>query len=202
MFGTIEAIVFLLILIPGFVASNIFELLTKRGKRGSTIEIIIRGLLWSLIVWIPYMITARIFDILINPINLLEKNLNSYCFKQYLISITFILSTSIIISVVQSAISNRGIPFKLLKRLRITKLTGDPNIWVTVFRYEGRWIRVFLKNGYKYIGWPAIYPQGDEKDMIVLKNVVVYPPEKEKYNVAQVILNDLSEIEFIEVLKE
>jgi len=203
MINTIEALKIFIFLIPGFLTIKIIEFLRTRGSWDSATEVIVKGFLWSIFIWIIYYCFANYFGFLVKPIYYDGKDLVMSQNILDLQSLLFLIAIAILLGIITSVLLNNGWLFKALRILHLTRMTGEDDAWVSMFSRYGRiWIKVTLKDGHEFVGWPEFYSESNEKKSIVLTDVSVYPPKGKMYEVNNVFINENSDIHFIQILNE
>lgn len=195
-----EVLNILSFLIPGFLASSIYQYVAVRKKRDK-FEQIIEALIYSLIIYIAVLnVTGSI------PV-LLSCNKNgesiSWVFNKDESPLLGVLFFSIVLPIVIGWINAKNLLLRLLNKIGVTPKTSRESVWLDVFSDIKKFVIINLKDGRRIYGWPLYFSNTPEEGMIYL----AYPAwiKDEKYidlDNEGIFLVEKENIESIEFLKQ
>ncbi|WP_156474436.1 DUF6338 family protein [Gluconobacter albidus] len=185
---TLAAFAVLIFLLPGFLTDRIIATLTPQKTR-SDFRIVVDSLAWAFVDEVLYRILARATQLHCSPVHLPLFPLNivpdhiEQVFDGHTLSTLFLILVSISMGLVWSGLSSQGYVFAFLRKYKATKSTGRIDVWQDVLQeYSGRWVRVHMKDGTRYVGWVAYFSEDPEKRELFLSDVLLETPVPDDEN--------------------
>lgn len=178
---TLVAIVFLLLLAPGFISGSIIEWLAPvRVRETAMKEKITTSLalsIWNFLLylglsnWSVLGISPLVFDLKADDVGLpVDLKLQLYNIDAG--SLAWILVISIAIGVFAAWTLNNGWLFRLLNYTHISYSTGRASIWFdTLQETQNKWAKVYLKDGTVILGYISHYSNDPTSPMLFLSRV-------------------------------
>lgn len=216
MVQSVDALILLVYLMPGFIGMLVFEALAEIKRRQSPEKI-------GLIVFfaIISIFSVNIFrDVSLIPnFEELKKSpeLLSNLIKE---NIFFSSLFAAAFGVAFSAIANYRVVYKIASLLRISKRTGSIDPWHQVFsKHRKVWVQIRFDDGSILIGWPKYYSEEGEVREVFLAKATWHFPIKSDDNGRNesdesspafrdvdvdgdgVLISNFSKVKAIEVLK-
>jgi hypothetical protein len=143
-----DAIIVVILLVPGFVAFSIIRRLGAFGKGFSEFETVAWSVLFTIIVFMPFTAITGLTDF--------DKIRDGFLYP-YNIAVLFI--------------STLGVGFgigTISRRLRKHYSQGDPWEILMTRNKNGSWVTVITKDGKEYMGWYFMSGIGSDKRELVL----------------------------------
>lgn len=157
MLPSIISLQIILMLFPGFLTLAVRNgLVATREKTG--VDKVVEAIAFSLVDYGVYLLISCSlglslieFQIQKEAVQLTGLNIES---------IILILAIATLIGVLFATLLERGWLYTILRKLKITYLTGRITVWNDVFSaHRGIWVLVHLKDGRKIVGWPKYYSE-------------------------------------------
>src|ERR1700676_3823259 len=128
---TSEGLIALLILLPGFLASELVRVLSTRPKR-SEFDKIIQAFIYSLVVYVCFSAFNHSLPITIH----IERGgeATHYFPELHFWPLIELTAVAIAVAIAVAAMMNHDFPLSLFKKLRITQKTFRPSVWNDVFQ--------------------------------------------------------------------
>lgn len=216
MIQSIDALLLLVYLMPGFIGMLVFESLAEIKRRQSPEKI-------GLIVF--FTIISILSISIIHPVSLvpdfdeLKKNpgLLSDLVKSNVLQSSV---AAALFGVVFSTIANYRIIYIVASFLKLTKRTGSIDPWHQVFSKHRRvWIQIRFEDGSILVGWPKYYSEeGEVREVFLAKATWHFPVKNDEsgekaggvidiiYRDAEVngdgvLISNFSKVKSIEILK-
>lgn len=202
-----EALALALYLLPGVVGVFVFESMRDRepgdgfSRAGAVVLLTLISLfVVQAVTAVPILPVTGDFKTT-SPATVLSDFLT--------FSLLPVFAVSILLSAGAAWMSNRGIGYRAVRALGITRKTGRVDVWHQVFStHRGNWLVVRFKNGHEYVGWPEYYSMtADPEPMLFLADAVARFPRDDGDPVEQeiegpgVLIASLGEVESIEWLE-
>ena len=172
---TYETINLLMLLMPGLISSNIFELL-RRKSAVSNFEKITQSFIFTFLIYITVNITYKW-----EPLAQAVKSPNGITY-QISTDISLILLTiayAIILPVIWGSIVHHDFHMKLLRFFELTDRTSRDTAWDDVFTNEKRFLTVHLNDERRITGWPLYYSNNEDEGFIYLSQSAWLSPDNE-----------------------
>lgn len=194
---SIEILNILLLLLPGFVAGQIFYSIVSKEKEISTTKRLYDAVIFSFIIsvvialfhdWKPVAQVANIQGSL------------EYSFSDDFLLLGINLLLILTLPLIMGFILNNDYFHKLLRKMKITTKSSRPNTWLDVLLTENRHIVIHLKDERRIRGYPTKFSSDPEEGFIYLFNPAWIDEEKGGYIEANVhgFLINRTEIDIIE----
>jgi len=162
---TYEALNVFVFLIPGFIASIIFNNLLVRKEKDNFSKII-EALVMSFLIYTVVSGLIGHSPVILETIK--EGNITKYSIRYNATVLLPIALLAIFIPIVFGFLVTTDFHMRLFRFLRITNKTSRETVWIDVFTDQKRYIIVNLKNGRRVFGWPMYYSNTPEEGMIYL----------------------------------
>jgi hypothetical protein len=164
---TIEGLLALLILLPGFLASELVGVLSTRPKR-SEFDKIIQAFVYSLLVYVCFAALNGSFPI---TIHVESGDGRSHYFPDlHFWPLAEVTAIAIILAVAVAAMMNNDFPLSWFQRWRITQRTFRPSVWNDVFNKGTQYVQVELADGRNVIGWLAYFSDTPQEAALYLED--------------------------------
>lgn len=165
----------IIILIPGAIASKIYQRLTVKNKF-PPFELLVNSVILG---GLSYLITAFIVDFCNNSNTLIEFWHNLPSKKIPYKDVLLACITSVFLGMIISAIDNYKVLNKFAKLIKVTKKYGDENLFLYFLNADNvNEVYVRDKNsGFTYHGLIDSYSENNNYHEIVLRQVMVYDYE-------------------------
>ncbi len=187
-----EALQVILYLLPGFVTLRVKELLSFPNKMSDISRTIDGVALTFLNLSIFFAIRLLAPDILL--------------FIKYL-DIIILFLIAVILGVILGSNYLTSKFYSLLQLLRLTNMTGRIDAWSDAFNnIRGIYVKVYLADGLKYIGWPKYYSDDPEvKELFLADAYFISNTESTKIEGPGVLIpatSDIIAIEFLDPIQK
>lgn len=159
---SLDAIRVLSFLIPGFIASKVFDVLFERPER-SEFGRIVEALIFSMLIYTAY---APIMGI--SPVRIEDENTRQLLYSPA--GFALLVSLSVIIPGILAGVATNGIHIWIARKLRLTNRTGKNSVWLDVFESKKNFVEINLKDGRVFRGWPEYVGSRCDEQWIYLHN--------------------------------
>ena len=201
MLPSIISLQIILMLFPGFLTMAIKNgLLATKDKTG--VDKIVEAIAFSLVDYGVYVLTSSSLGLSLIKVQIQKEAVQLIDFN--IQNIILILAIAILIGVLVATLLERGWLYKILRKLKITYLTGRITVWNDVFSsYRKIWVLVHLKDGRKIIGWPRYYFGGSTRRELFLADAAWVPDDGKFVDVEGegILITEGCGIDLIEVLR-
>ncbi len=188
-------------LFPGFLTMAIKNgLLATKDKTG--VDKIVEAIAFSLVDYGVYVLISSSLGLSLIKVQIQKEAVQLIDFN--IQNIILILAIAILIGVLVATLLERGWLYKILRKLKITYLTGRITVWNDVFSsYRKIWVLVHLKDGRKIIGWPRYYSGGSTRRELFLADAAWVPDDGKLVDVEGegILITEGCGIDLIEVLR-
>ncbi len=165
--GSTVALYLFFYVLPGLFGSLVYDYVVE-GEKRETIDRIATALVLTLIslVALHYLTDTPIVPTLeVTNDTRVNAIMNAFLGKNLLYASLF----SAFIAATFAASQNHGWIYAVLRWLRLTRKTGECDIWQQVFyRYYNRWLCLEFKDGRRLVGWPMLFSStGRSREILV-----------------------------------
>jgi len=211
---TLAALAVLIFLLPGFVTDRIIVSLTPQRSR-TDFRLVIDSLVWAFVDEVIYRVIALRLGLQQFPVGFTPEH-PEVLFEDHALSAVVLLSVSLVVGLIWSALSVWGVLFWLLRLIKITRSSGRVDVWQDVFtKHRTAWLRAYLQDGTTITGWPEYFSDdGDKREVFLADAFIERPFDKEGEAEASdntvssitelkgpgILLTERAEIVYIEVL--
>ena len=163
----VQALLALLILLPGFVSARISRMMSARSQM-SELERITEALIFSFFTYVIYLL-------LFGPRLPLEWRPDAsasvrYSFQVFRLRVFFLAMCSVLLGFAWGYVKGHDLLLKLLRKWKMTERTSRESVWNDVFVSLGGTVQVGLADGSSAIGWMGRYSDtGDERALFLEK---------------------------------
>ncbi len=177
MVQSVDALILLVYLMPGFIGMLVFESLAEIKRRQSPEKI---GLIVFFAITSIFSINIMHNISLMPNFEELKKNPDSLS-SLIKTNIFYASVASALFGVIFSTIANYRLIYKVAAWLRLTKRTGSIDPWHQVFSKHRRvWVQVRFEDGSILVGWPKYYSEeGEIREVFLCKATWHFPIKKE-----------------------
>jgi hypothetical protein len=163
----LEALVVLLILLPGFFAAYIVQSLCTRPQQ-SEFDKVIEALLYS-------FVTYLVFTALIGPVPLSLRIQPDGQAKLVSVEtgvgpLLWLGLIGLAIALILSFSTNNDFHGRILRKLRFTQRTARNSVWSDVFHEASGYVQVELVDGRNVLGWLKYYSDTPEESSLYLED--------------------------------
>jgi uncharacterized protein DUF6338 len=153
---TSEALKIMVVLLPGFLASSVLNLiLVRRAEEG--MSRVIEALVLSFIIYAVLYGTLRV-----SP---WDVGNSSAVNSKFLIAAALM---SVLLPLLIGLLVTNDLHMKLLRALRVTSRTARDTTWLDVFTDQDRYVIVNLTEGRRVFGWPMYFSNTPEEGLLYL----------------------------------
>jgi len=163
---TIEAINILLLLIPGFLAGQIFYSIFKTGEISASRRVL-DAMLFSFIVYL--LISVFLPWEPLAQVKLGDGTLD-YLFSNNIKLILLSIVLVVLIPIIIGFLYFNDYIHVVLRKLKITTKTSRGNTWNDAFSTQDRYLIITLKDGRRVRGYPSMFSTDPEEGFIYLFN--------------------------------
>jgi hypothetical protein len=195
--GKVEALGILLVLLPGFAAAYLVQLLAARHKQ-SELDKVVEALIFSLFL---YLFTLPFFGyglpIAWHPAD--EKHPDVwqvFIVWPHLLALAFL---ALVLGAIYAASINHNWLTAPFRWLRISERSARSSVWNDVFSDIEGFVQVGMSNGRSVIGWLRRYSDEDEAHVLFLEEAAWIDSEgnESPINGPGILLTKNSEIEYV-----
>jgi hypothetical protein len=162
-----EAIIILVILLPGFLAARIKQRLTVNREQGE-LDKIIEALLYSFLTYILFAAFARSFPIVFRTET--KGDTTSYIVEPPGIGhLALLLIIPLFLGVGMSFIANNDLLGRLFRWMRVSRRSWRDSIWSDVFHNFGEAVQVELVDGRSIMGWLKYFSDRPDEPSLFLE---------------------------------
>lgn len=195
---TVQTLQLLLFLIPGLIASRVYDSLVVRGEskqHGAIIE----ALIFSMIIY-----TVFSFFPGAPPVSF---NSTTFAINYSPLAFCALLSLATAVPALLAFLSFRGWFLYIARRLGITKKTTGSSTWNDVFNRFDTWITIHFKDGSRIVGYPRFFSDRPGEPCLFLTHPSWLEEKKGKtryvpLDVEGVLITPEMPIEYIYFMKE
>jgi hypothetical protein len=193
----IQAVVALLILLPGFVSARIARMMSARRDQ-SELDRIIEALIFSFFIYVFYIFCfGPKLPIEWNAVG--NGSVQTFGLIPHRWRILFLTGTALVSGFTWGAVRGRDVVLKFLRWCGITERTSRESVWNDVFLTLGGTVQVGLGDGRTVIGWLKRYSDGGDERSLFLERAAwvqndgaVIPVDGDG-----LLLTERSEIQFV-----
>lgn len=153
---SVEALLILLFLAPGFLASLIFNAVTSRKEKDAFSKVT-ESLIFSLIIYGSVAVVSGNLPVRIQVNQNVEAKAQFYSVAFDRRLLIYVIIASVILPLVLGWLRNRDYLMRPLRSARITDRTARETTWLDVFTEQQRYVIVTLTDGRRIFGWPMYY---------------------------------------------
>lgn len=197
----LQAILALLLLLPGFVSARLVRLMSARNQQ-SELERVIEALIHSFFIYVVYLL---IFGPRLPVTWTVQPALPAqFITNVYRLRIATLVIISVCMGLGWGYVKGHDLLAKVLRKLKLTERTSRESVWNDVFVSLGSGtVQVELADGRSVVGWLNRYSDtGDESALFLEK--ASWVSENGEYipiEGAGVLLTDKAEIKFVMFLR-
>ena len=197
----LQAVLALLILLPGFVSSRIVRMMSARSQQ-SELEKIIEALIFSFFIYVVYIAafgSALPLEWTIPVSPLKAGDLTHFGLIVHRWRVLALSLFAIVCGVAAGFVRGHDLDLKLLGKFTfLERVTREP-IWNKVFLGLEGTVQVGLADGRSAIGWLKFYPYSDEERCLFLENASWVGADGSLVPIegAGLLLTEKSEIHFV-----
>lgn len=164
-----EALVVLVVLLPGFLAARLEQRLTVNPDQNE-FDKTVEALIYSFFIYLIFTLIDNTFPIALRLKNT-EGSPESYTYS--LVTSPFHLALlpliAVALSVIVSCATNRDWFGRFFRWIGVTKRTWRPAVWNDVFHSQGGVVQVELADHRSVIGWLKYYSDRPENASLFLE---------------------------------
>lgn len=169
--SSVQAIYILIVLLPGFFAVTLVELLTGTREK-APLRLTAQALALSFVVYVVYSILAESgflsgLQIAVKPATSGESLTMFPAVDMW--GIVALSGISVVVSVVLSLAINKDW-MRILRKIGLTRQSHDAQPWDGAFRLPHHWVLVKLGSGEKLVGWPKRMSSRETKHSLSLQD--------------------------------
>ena len=173
---TIETINILLLLLPGFMAGQIFYSLFHSDDVSMS-KRVLDALLFSFFIYLLVSLFVAW-----EPLAYVRENSGrlEYVFNKNNKILLFSIAAIVLVPIVVGFIYFTDLVHTILRKLNITTKTSRSNTWNDAFLTENRYVIVTFKDGRRVRGYPTMFSSDPEEGFLYLYNPAWINDDKEK----------------------
>ncbi len=162
-----EAIIVLVILLPGFLAARIKQRLTVNREQGE-LDKVIEALLYSFLTYILFTVIARSFPIVVATET--KAATTSYSLEPPGIGrLVLLLVIPVALGIGMSFAVNNDLFGRLFRWMRVSRRSWRDSVWDDVFHNFGEAVQVELLDGRSIMGWLKYFSDRPEDASLFLE---------------------------------
>lgn len=194
----LQAVLALVVLLPGFVSARIVRMMCARSQQ-TELERVIEALIFSFFTYVVYVfLWGTSLPIEWHPaIVSVPISLNVSVFRWRLASLAVI---AIVLGFGWGYIKGRDILLHLLRRLGVTQRSSRESVWLDVFMNFGGTVQVGLGDGRTVVGWLKQYAETSEERTLFLERAYWVLEDFSSVDVpgdGMILLTEKSEIKYV-----
>jgi hypothetical protein len=162
----LQAVLALVVLLPGFVSARIVRMMCARSQQ-TELERVIEALIFSFFTYVVYVFFwGTSLPIEWHPSSVeTPVSLNISLFRWRLASLAAI---AVMLGFGWGYLRGRDILLRLLRRLKVTQRSSRESVWLDVFMNFGGTVQVGLGDGRSVVGWLKQYAEtGEERSLFL-----------------------------------
>jgi len=172
-----EALVVLLILLPGFFAASIVQGLCTRPKQ-TEFDKVIEALLYSFVTYLAF--TAIIGRVPVSMRVEPDGQAKLVSVQTRVGPLLWLGLIALAIALIVSISTNNDLHGRVLRKLRFTQRTARSSVWSDVFHYASGYVQVELVDGRNVLGWLRYYSDTPEESSLYLEDAAWIRPDNTK----------------------
>nr|VFJ62609.1 MAG: hypothetical protein BECKDK2373C_GA0170839_10999 [Candidatus Kentron sp. DK] len=161
---TYETINLLVLLVPGFISSGIYSLLSRKTDT-NTFNRVMESLVFAFFIYIAIH-TSYSWEPLLQATKSGQSVVYRFSDDRLLIFLTLIFT--LVFPLIWGTIVYRDWHMKLLRWAKLTERTSRDTAWDDVFISERRFITLHLVDGRRITGWPLYYSNNKDQGFIFI----------------------------------
>ncbi len=211
--ASVDALIILLALMPGFLSQSIISSYSTYYPR-SRLTYVLAALGLTLVDYTVLLALLAFWDVCTHSGQLLhttallfgEISASDASWSGIVLFVCVIAVISVAVGVIGAVIHERGWYYRLGSLLRITKKTGRPEVWLDVLlTYNARWLSIELQDGTSLVGFALYFSYPPERRELYLsgdkEGVEVKKPDGEVL-IMDGVLVDWNQIRTLMVVPE
>jgi hypothetical protein len=186
-----EALSILLVLLPGFAAAYLVQLLAARRKQ-SELDKVVEALIFSLLL---YLITLPIFGYAL-PI---AWHTNTGQISINWLHLFALAALALVLGAIYAASINHNWLTAPFRRFKISERSARSSVWNDVFSDIQGFVQVGMSDGKSVIGWIRKYSDEDEDHVLFLEEAAWIDEEgnESQINGPGILITKNSRIEYV-----
>ena len=163
----VQALLALLILLPGFVSARVARMMSARSQQ-SELERVIEALIFSFFTYVVYLVAfGPRLPLEWRP----EPNMPvHYSFQVFRFRLLFLAAVALLLGFLWGYVKGHDSLLKLLRKCKLTDRTSRESVWNDVFVSLSGTVQIGIADGTMAIGWLARYSDtGDERAVFLEK---------------------------------
>lgn len=156
---SLEGLLLLTVLLPGFITSKLLNLLIVR-KDAETSAKVVEALIFSLIIYSILAATGQIPSFQPEDYDQSFRSAGEFAIRAVPISVVIALALGFVVT--------NSVHTKVFAWLRVGHKSARANPWIDVFLDKRRYVICNFKDGRRLFGWPQYYSDIPEEGLIYL----------------------------------
>jgi Family of unknown function (DUF6338) len=164
---TIQGLMALLILLPGFLTAELVRVLSTRRRR-SEFDKVIQAFIYSFLVYVCFTALRGSFPITVHVES--AEGATHYLPEFHfwpLLELTLIAG---LMALAVATMMNHDFPLSYFQKWGITQRTFRPTVWNDCFRLPTEYVQVELADGRQVIGWLCYFSDTPEDASLYLED--------------------------------
>ena len=194
----LQALIALLVLLPGFVSARIVRMLSAKAQQ-TELERIIEALIFSFFTYVIYIL----FFGSSLPVEWVAATGNGtvpYFILVHRWRLLLLSAIAILLGFGWGYIKGHDLFLRLLRRWKITQRSSRESVWTDVFLTFGGTVQVGLGDGRSVVGWLKQYADSGDERTLFLENAVWVSDDADPVEVpgdGRILLTEKSEIKYV-----
>ncbi len=199
----LQAVLALLVLLPGFVSARISRSLSAPSSQ-SDIERIIDALIFSFFIYIAYLFVFGGTLPLLWSATPDAGHVPNYALRVSYGRLTFLCLTPVLFGLAWGSLQHRDAILAPMRRCKLTDRTNDVSVWNGALKEHGGSVQVGLADGREVVGWLQQYSDCEDERSLFLARVAWVNEDGSRTMVPGpgLLITDKAEIRFIMFLAE
>ena len=163
----LQAVLALLVLLPGFVSARVVRMMSARSQQ-TELERIIEALIFSFFTYICYFAVFGAQLPLEWSVTLTSNGVAPFNFSVHRVRLLSLVPISVILGFVWGYVRGHDLLLKLLRKWKFTQRSSRESVWSDVFLNHRGNVQVGLGDGRSILGWLEQYAEaGDERTVFL-----------------------------------
>ena len=198
-----QALLALLVLLPGFVSARIARSISAPAAQ-TDVERILDALIFSFFIYILYLFLFGGTMPLEWSATVDAAKAAHYSLQVHYRRLTFLCFTPVLLGLFWGSLQHRDTVLALLRKWHLTDRTNAVSVWNDALKGHGGSVQVGLADGREVVGWLQQYSDADDERSLFLAKVAWVKEDGSRTMIPGpgILLTDKSEIRYIMFLDE
>ena len=194
----LQALVALLVLLPGFVSARIVRMLSAKTQQ-TELERVIEALIFSFFTYVVYIFLFG-SSLPVDWIATAGPAVTPYTISVHRWRLLSLAVIAVVLGFGWGYVKGHDSLLKLLRFWKLTQRSSRESVWTDVFLNYGGTVQVGLGDGRSVIGWLKQYAESGDERTLFLENAVWISDNADAVEVpgdGRILLTEKSEIKYV-----